>query len=78
LEVAVGLAVLAAVLMYGANAALQGSDQRNLGPDRTTAPQMSSAGWAEDNVRAGRRNCGRPVCTSAKSTAHTAANWLQR
>jgi peptidoglycan hydrolase-like protein with peptidoglycan-binding domain len=51
LEVAVGLAVLAAVLMYGANAALQGSDQRNLGPDRTTAPQMSSAGWAEDNVR---------------------------
>jgi peptidoglycan hydrolase-like protein with peptidoglycan-binding domain len=52
LGVAVGLAVLAAVLMYGAYAALQGSDQLNPGSDRTTAPQASSAGWAEDNVRA--------------------------
>jgi peptidoglycan hydrolase-like protein with peptidoglycan-binding domain len=51
LGLAVGVAVVAAVLLYRAYAALQGNDQIIAHSGESPHPETLSAGWAEDNVR---------------------------
>lgn len=52
LGVAVGIAVVAAALLYGSYAALQGNGQTSGNSDQSSPrPQALSGGWAEENVR---------------------------
>jgi peptidoglycan hydrolase-like protein with peptidoglycan-binding domain len=51
LGLAVGVAVIASILLYGSYAARQGNDKIVPGAGESSRPEASSGGWSEDNVR---------------------------